>query len=114
MSSRYSSVIDEVTQSWPNVTRAERSRMWWPGRRVSTACSNRAIRVSAHRRLPNRIGELTAHASTGPASSWATLYRLTNSSGVTCRCTWKLALHASAITESWRTRSSSMPLMCSS
>ena len=114
MSSRYSSVIEVVTQSLPNVTRALRSRMCGPGRRVSTACSNRAIRVSAHSRLPNRTGELVAHASTGPASSWATLYMLTKSSGATCRCTWKLALQASAITESWRTRSSSVPLMCSS
>ena len=69
------------------------------------------MRVSAHSRLPNSSGEFVAQASTGPASSWATLYMLTNVSGVTCRWIWKLALQASAITESWRTRSSSMPLM---
>ena len=52
-----------------------------------------------------------AQASTGPASTWAMLYWLANVAGSTWRWTWKLALHASTITESWRIRSSSIPLM---
>jgi hypothetical protein len=39
--------------------------------RSSTACRNSAMRVSAHRRLPNTIGELVATAMIGPARSWA-------------------------------------------
>ena len=39
------------------------------------------MRVSAHSRLPNSTGEFVAQASTGPARSWATLYRLANSAG---------------------------------
>ena len=85
--------------------------MWWVGRRVSTACWNTAMRVSAHSRRPNNSGELVAQASTGPASNWAMLYWLANVAASTCRWTWKLALQASTITESWRMRSSSRPLM---
>ena len=73
MSSLYSSATDEVTQPSPKLTRAGRSRTWCPGRLVSTDCSNRAILVSAHSRLPNSSGEFVALASVGPLSAWATL-----------------------------------------
>ena len=42
-------------------------------RRVSMDCWKRPIRVSRHSRLPKSSGELTAAASTGPATAWATL-----------------------------------------
>ena len=67
MSSLYRSAIDDVTQESPKLTRAVRSRTWWPGRRESAACSNTAIRVSAHSRLPNSSGLFVALASVGPA-----------------------------------------------
>ena len=40
------------------------------------------MRVSAHSRLPKSSGEFVAQARTGPASSWAMLYMLANSSAL--------------------------------
>ena len=58
------------------------------------------MRVSAHSRRLNTIGEFADTAMSGAASSCARLYIRANSSGPTCRCAWKLELHASIITES--------------
>ena len=69
------------------------------------------MRVSAHSRRPNRSGELHEIDMIGAASTWARLYMRANSAGSTWRWAWKLALHASSITESCLMMSSSRPLM---
>ena len=73
MSSRKISATDSFTQPVPKLTRAARLAQVVPGRRLSTACPNSAMRVSAQSRRPNSSGEFVAQASTGPASTWAML-----------------------------------------
>ena len=69
------------------------------------------VRVSAHRRRPHRSGEFAAQASTAPAIACETLYAFAECAALTWRCVWKLALHASTMTESCCALSSSMPRM---
>ena len=110
-SSRWISRIESRTHCRPKSTRGLFSRICVCEPRVSTACWKTAIRVSCHRRLPNSIGEFVATASTGPVTTCARLYIFANSRAPTCQWIWKLALHASTITESCCTISSSTPLM---
>jgi hypothetical protein len=67
---------------------------------VSVACSNRAMRVSAHSRRPNRNGELAPSATCGPAIACAAFQCAANDSGATCRWNWTLVHAASGAIES--------------
>jgi hypothetical protein len=73
MSSLKISTTESRTQRVPKLTRASCSRIVLPLARVSTAWRNSAIRVSAHSRLPNRMGEFDDTDISGPARSWARL-----------------------------------------
>ena len=57
----------EVIHRSPNQTRGRTPCAFSSSGRVSVACSNSAILVSAHSRLPNRYGELAPIATCGPA-----------------------------------------------
>ena len=54
--------------------------------RVSVACLNSSMRVSACSRLPKKNGELAASATWGADSAWAAFQCAANSEGATCRC----------------------------
>ena len=56
--------------------------------RVSVACLNSSMRVSACRRLPKKKGELAARATCGAHRACAAFQWAANSDGVTWRWSW--------------------------
>ncbi|SHU01892.1 Uncharacterised protein [Mycobacteroides abscessus subsp. abscessus] len=75
-----------MIQRSPNHTRGRTPCTLSSCGRVSVDWVKSSIRVSAHKDLPKKNGELAASASCGPASAWAAFQLAAKSSGATCRC----------------------------
>ncbi len=76
----------EVIQRSPKKTRGRTPWFFSSTERVSVACRNSSVRVSAHSCLPNRNGELAPIATCGPSSVCAAFQLAAKSCGLTCRC----------------------------
>ena len=75
-----------MIQRSPKNTRGRTPWFFSSTGRVSVACLNSSMRVSACSRLPKKNGELAASATWGADRAWAAFQWAANSEGATCRC----------------------------
>src|SRR5947208_2909339 len=80
----------EVIHRSPNHTLGRTPCAFSSSGRVSVACSNSAILVSAHSCLPNRYGEFAPSATCSPAMACEAFQNRAKLSGTTCR--WNCTL----------------------